>query len=152
MSELERAEWTDRIARLERRERRMTAIVVMLLLLTVTSTVWHLLPGTGAVQANAFWLQNGTRFPRAGFYLSPDGMPALRFNNGRGEALSLWSLREDGTLNFRMSDAHFTTHLELNMDPDGWPTLTLTAPNRRTARLWFDGGIARLDGVEPRTR
>lgn len=151
MSELERAEWKDRIARLERRERRMTAIVVMLLLLIITSTAWRLLPGSGPVQASAIWLQNGTRFPRAGLYLSPEGMPALRFNNGRGEALALWSLRGDGTLNLRMSDAHFTTHVDLNVDPDGWPSLTLTAPNRRTARLWFDGGIARLDGVEPRT-
>lgn len=151
MSELERAEWTSRIARLERRERRMTAIVVMLLLLTLTSTAWRLLPGTGPVQANAFWLQNGTRFARAGFTLSTDGMPAVRFNNARGEAVALWSLRADGTLNFRMMDRHFTTHAELNVDPDGWPSLTLTAPNRRTARLWFDGGIARLDGVTPRS-
>jgi hypothetical protein len=151
LSDLEQAEWSDRIARLERRERRMTAIVVMLLLLTITSTAWHLLPGTSGLQTSALALQNGTRFPRAAFSLSPAGMPAIRFNNGRGEALALWSLREDGTLNFRMSDAHFTDHVDLNVDPDGWPSLTLTAPNRRVARLWFDGGIARLDGVEPRT-
>lgn len=151
MSELERAEWTDRIARLERRERRMTAIVVMLLLLTITSTLWRLLPGAGPVQASAFWLQDKTRFPRAGFYLSPQGMPAIRFNNGRGEAVALWAQREDGTQNLRLMDQHFVTHAELNVDPDGWPSLTLTAPDRRTARLWFDGGIARLDGVTPRT-
>ena len=151
MSELERAEWTGRVARLERRERRMTAIVVMLLLLTITSTLWRLLPGATPVQASAVWLQNGTPFPRAGFYLSPEGMPAARFNNARGEAVALWSLRGDGTVNFRMMDQHFITHAELNVDPDGWPSLTLTAPNGRTAKLWFDGGIARLDGVVPRT-
>ena len=151
MNELERAELDGRIARLERRERRMSAIVIMLLLLTITSAAWRLLPGPGAVQTSALWLQNGTRFPRAGFYLSPEGMPAARFNNARGEAVALGSLRGDGTLNFRMMDRHFITHAELNVDPDGWPALTLTAPNGRTARLWFDGGIARLDGVVPRT-
>ncbi len=151
MSESERAEWSDRVSRLERRERRMTAIVVMLLLLTVTSTLWRLLPGPAPIATSALWLQKGTPNARAGFYLSADGMPAIRFSNGRGEALALWSLRGDGTLSFRMSDASLAPRIEMNVDPEGWPSLTLTAPNRRSARLWFDGGVARLDGVAPRT-
>lgn len=151
MSESERAEWSDRVARLERRERRMTAIVVMLLLLTVTSTLWRLLPGPAPVATTAFWLQKGTRNARAGFYLSGDGMPAIRFSNERGEALALWSLRGDGTLDFRMSDASLAPRIEMNVDPDGWPSLMLSGPNGHTARLWFDGGVARLDGVVPRT-
>jgi hypothetical protein len=152
MSELERAEWSHRVARLERRERRMTAIVVMLLLLTVTSTLWHLLPGAGVIEAGAISLQGkGSRFPRAAFYLGPDGLPVVRFNNARGEAIALWSLRGDGTSSFRLSDEHFITRIELNVDPAGWPSFALSAPNGHTARLWFDGGVARLDGVTPRT-
>jgi hypothetical protein len=151
MSESERsAEWTARVARLERRERRMTAIVVMLLLLTITTTAWHLLPGTGAMFASSYWLQNGNQPLRGGMYLSPDGTAALRLNNEHGEARAFWSLRKDGSLELRLANRHFIPRIDLNVDPQGSPSIALTSPAGKQVRLWFDGEVARLDGVTPR--
>lgn len=119
------AGWNERLLRLERRNQRLTGLVVLLVLVAMVQTVWHLMPGPKVVFANRFVLSRGQEPPRGEFSMWEDGTPALRFNNEKGEARALWAFRKDGTLSLRMSDARFTSRLEVEVDPAGLPRVTL---------------------------
>jgi hypothetical protein len=143
--------WNERIVRLERRNQRMTGVVVLLVIVALTQTVWNLMPGSSTISATHFVLRKGSGPPRGEFYLWDDGTPALRLNNPNGEARALWALRSDGTLSLRLSDAGFIPRAEMSVDPGGLPAITLSGSDGRShARLSVNAGNqALLEGVTP---
>ena len=142
-------DWNERITRLEQRNQRMLGLVVLLVLIAMTQTVWNLMPGSQFLVAHHFVLRQGSNPPRGEFYLWDDGTPALRLNNEKGEARALWSLRKDGTLSLRMSDARFATRLEMQVDPAGLPRVALYGSDGHPhASLSLNSGDqALLEGV-----
>jgi len=147
----EEDEWNGRLERLERRQRRILGVVVLLLLVALTETAGRFLPGPPWVSATHFVLRKGSAPPRGEFALWEDGSPAFRLNNARGEARALWAYRNDGTLSLRMSDEHFNTKVEMSVDPAGQPAITLFGSDGHTrARLWVDStDRMRADGLQP---
>lgn len=129
----------ERIAALERQVQRLRGMVLLLILMAAVQIVWHLMPGPDAVSARRFVLKQRGAPPRGEFSLWDDGTPAFRINNERGEALALWALRKDGRLSLRMSDAEHTNRIEMGVDPEGTPYLTLSGNDGRSrARLGVD--------------
>ena len=132
-------DWSRRLRALERENQRLGGLVVLLVLVAIAHTVWHLMPGPGVVTAQRFVLKPPGAPPRGEFSLWGDGTPALRLNNQRGEARALWALRKDGTLSLRMSDTNFTTRVEMFVDPAGLPKVALYGIDGRSrAQLVVD--------------
>ncbi|MEO5618478.1 MAG: hypothetical protein ABIS67_11945 [Candidatus Eisenbacteria bacterium] len=126
-----------RILALERGNRRLSGLVVLLLLMALAQTAWHLLPGPGVVAAHRFVLKQRGGVPRGEFSIWKDGTPAFRINNPSGEARALWALRQDGTLSLRMTGPNHHTRVEMYVDPSGRPHVTLYGDDGRSRAVLF---------------
>jgi hypothetical protein len=115
----------DRVEHLERANQRLFGIVVLLVLVAFLQTSWHFLPMPGKVVAESFVLKPRNGAVRGQWSTWADGTPVFRLNDEKGQARALFALRHDGTLSLRMSDRHFTTRLEMLVDPDGSPRVAL---------------------------
>ncbi len=132
-------EWSRRLDALERRNRRLSGLVTLLVIMAFVQTAWHLMPAPEMVSARRFVLKERGRPNRGEFSIWQDGTPAFRINNANGEARALWALRKDGTLSLRMSDARFQTRAELFVTPEGLPHLSLYGDDGRSrAVLWVN--------------
>jgi len=125
-------EWNQRLQTLERSNRRLGGLVVLLVIMAAVQTAWHLLPGPPVVAAERFVVKRRGGPTRGEFYLWSDGTPALRLNNERGEARALMALRQDGTLSLRMNDPRHVTRVEMFVDPDGLPHVALYGNDGRS--------------------
>jgi len=129
----------DRLDKLERRCQRLRGLVVLLILMAGVQIAWNMMPAPDSVSARRFVLKARSGMPRGEFSIWPDGTPAFRINNDKGEATALWAMRQDGTLNLKMNDVHHTTRVEVGVDPAGLPYVSLFGSDGRSrARLHVD--------------
>jgi len=151
MNEMEAApnEWSRRILALERQNRRLHGLVVLLVLMALVQTAWHLLPGAPVISAERFVVKRRGGPPRGEFSLWQDGTPAFRINNEKGEARALWALRRDGTLSLRMNDVHHMTRVEMLVDPDGLPRVALYGSDGRSRANLYVNDANQADLMYP---
>jgi len=125
-------DWNQRLTDLERSNRRLGGLVVLLVLMAAVQTAWHLLPGPPVVAAERYLLQRRGSVPVGEFSIWKDGTPAFRLNNDEGEARALMTLRRDGTLALRMTDASHQTRVEMSVDPEGLPRVSVFGRDGRS--------------------
>ena len=140
-----------RILALERGNRRLGGLVVLLVLVALAQTAWLLLPGPGVVSAHRFVLKQNGGIPRGEFSIWADGTPAFRINNPAGEARALWALRKDGTLNLRMTGPNHHTRVELSVSPAGEPHVALFGDDGRSRAVLHvnAANLAELKYLQP---
>lgn len=126
-----------RLLTLERGNRRLGGLVVLLVLMALAQTAWHLMPDPGVVSARRFVLKHRGGVPRGDFSIREDGTAAFRINNPAGEARAVWALRRDGTLSLRMTGPNHQTRVELFVDPSGRPNVSLCGDDGRSRAVLF---------------
>jgi hypothetical protein len=126
-----------RLLALERGNRRLGGLVVLLVLMALAQTAWHLLPGPGVVSAHRFVLKHRGQAPRGEFSIWQDGTPAFRINNSNGEARALWTMRKDGALSLRMNGPNHQTRVEMYVDPSGLPSVAVCGDDGRSRAVLF---------------
>ena len=120
-----------RLLTLERSQRRLAGVTVMLGLIVVALSLWQFLP-VPVVEAQRFVLQDKQHRARLIMIASDDGTVMMRLNNTGEKARSIWSLAPDGEASLRLSDSTGTTRAELAIDATGDPSLVLAAADGRT--------------------
>lgn len=123
----------DRIARLERGQRRFSAVVFMLLLTVVALLAWQLYPGTRPVEGERFVLRDKRGVRRADLTVSAQGDPMLRLNDVKGKARAALMVRSDGAVSLRLSDRDGETRVNLSVRAEGDPELALMNRDGRSA-------------------
>ena len=131
-----------RLESLERAQRRLTGITVMLGLVVVALGLWQFLP-VRSLEAERLVLRDRQHRARVIMLTQDDGTVMVRLNNDAEKARTIWSLAPDGETWLRLSDSTGTTRAEIAVDATGDPSLTLAAADGRTrTRL----GLTRSDG------
>lgn len=114
-----------RLDRLERGQRRLAAVTAVLALLLVLSLAWQVLPLRPRHTARSFVVAGAGGAARAEIAELADGTVALRLNDARGKARAMWRLAPDGSLVLYMSDAGGHRRAEIALDAAGDPALSL---------------------------
>ncbi|OGF12860.1 MAG: hypothetical protein A2W00_04010 [Candidatus Eisenbacteria bacterium RBG_16_71_46] len=117
----------DRIAALERRARRLEALVAILAVGYLVLLAWRLLPRP-EMSAQKFSVRDRGGMIRAELSLGDGGTPSLRLNDAAGKARAMLLLRADGSTTLRFTDARGENRAQLLLRPDGSPLLRLSGP------------------------
>ncbi len=120
-----------RLERVERTSRRMTALAVMVMLLCVIILVWQFAPLDSTVDARGFVLRDSNWQARAELKVRQDDSPILRLNNRNGRAAAILTVRDDGAVAIRLFDTAEQERAEIRLDEHGTPAFSLTGANGR---------------------
>jgi hypothetical protein len=137
----------DRLARLERAQRRTGSVVVILCLLVTLALAWQFLPLRGTIEARRLVVRGLGGTARAEISEWADGSIALRLNDRDGKARGLWRLKSDGSQLFYLSDSIGHRRAEVALDPDGAPTLSLADDAGRTRAVLKPPGASGGPGL-----
>lgn len=121
-----------RLATLERRNRRLSALVGLMFLFLIVLLVWQVLPGQSVVSASTFEVRDRQGRVRAELGMRHDGTPWLRLNNEAGKARALLFMRPEGGPAFRLTDDEGRHRSEWSLAPDGTPHLDLAGDDGHT--------------------
>jgi hypothetical protein len=119
----------ERLTRVERRARWLSAMTTVLALLCVALIVWQFGLHDPVVQARGFVLRDTHWRARAELKIREDGSPILRLNNLDGRSRATLQLRDDGMVALRMMDADGVLRAELRLEKGGEPSLLLSGTN-----------------------
>lgn len=122
----------ERVERVERKARWLTAMATVLAVLCVALLAWQFAPIDPIVEARGFVLRDAQRRARAELMIRADGTPILRLNNLHGRARAMLHLRDDGAVALRLIDPAGVNRAELSLDRRGEPALVLSGANGRS--------------------
>jgi hypothetical protein len=114
-----------RMAALERRLRRLHAVLVTLFVLVLTMLTYQFAPRPPVVEAREFVLRDRAGRNRAALTLLEGRFPTLRLNNENGRARAILFVRDDESAVFRLSDREGQHRVQIWTQPDGTPALGL---------------------------
>lgn len=134
-----------RIARLERSQKKLQSIALVLTLLVVALTGWQFLPGPPEVRVRTLSLMDRQNRNRAELTTWADGTVVFRMNGENEKARAMWRLHRDGAISIRFADEQGHGRLEMRTEGDGTPSLVF-GDERGHAGTWIgipgDGGPA----------
>lgn len=119
----------ERVARVERQARWLTAMATALAMLCATLLIWQIGRHEPAVDARGFVLRDARWRARAELMIREDGSPILRLKNLNGRSRATLQLRDDGMVALRMMDTDGVVRAELKLGKGGAPSLTLAGTN-----------------------
>ncbi len=115
----------DRVARLEARLARWTAVTAMLAIALALSVVRWFVPQP-ALEASRFMLRDSAGTWRGALMMREDGSPVLRLNDEHARARLYGVVTPDGRPRLRLLDSTGTTRVVLELEDDGRPSVRLT--------------------------
>lgn len=137
-----------RLARIERSQRRLRGIALVLALLVAVLAVWQFIPGSSVVASRRFVLYDAASRERAELVTWADGTVVFRMNGEDQKARGLWRLYPDGVLSLRFTDQKGYGRIELRVEADGTPSLSFGGDDGHT-HTWI--GVAEDGGPALRT-
>lgn len=118
----------DRLLHLERAQRRLTGVTLILGVLLVLTLAWQLLPFHPVIVARSFLVRGRGGVARAELSEWPDRSVVLRLNNASGKARGMWRMFPDGGMTLYVADSAGNRRAELGLAADGEPRLVLAGP------------------------
>jgi len=119
----------ERLERVERRARWLTALAVVVALLCVAILCWQFFPLDSLIEARGFILRDTNWQARAELKVRKDNSPVLRLNNRGGQAAAMLTVNDDGAVALRLFDTVEQERAEVRLDEHGVPAVTLTGAN-----------------------
>ncbi len=131
-----------RLATLERRVARQSALIAALTVGLAVAFAWQLAPRP-VVDASRFMLRDSTGRFRGGLMLREDGSPVVRLNDIESRPRLYGVVAADGRPRLRLYDSTGVQRLSLDLEEDGRPHVRLLAPDG-TSRVhaWVDSAGA----------
>jgi hypothetical protein len=123
----------ERVAKLDRLQRRLYAVVMMLVLGIVALLAWQFYPSTRPVESQRFTMRDKHGIRRIDLTLTEQGEPMFRLNDKNGKARAMIWLRDDGAVSLRLSDNEGQPRLSLNVRSGGSPEVVLNNRDGRSA-------------------
>jgi hypothetical protein len=117
---------------LERRSKRLFALMVVVALLCAAILTWQFMPLDSTIDARGFILRDSNWQARAELKVRRDNSPVLRLNNRGGTAAAMLAVRDDGAVALRLYDTTEQERAEVRLDEHGIPAFTLTGANGRS--------------------
>lgn len=115
-----------RVARIERQNRRLKGAGILAALLGCAGLLMgQSLPKSRTVEAEAFVLRDAAGKAHAGLQLTPDGSVALALYDQAGTGRVAVRVKADGSPDVTLTDAKARTRLVLRVEPAGSPGLVL---------------------------
>lgn len=146
--------WQERLTRVERQARWLSAMTTVLALLCAALIVWQFGLHDPVVQARGFVLRDTHGRSRAELRIREDGSPILRLNNLYGRSRATLQLRDDGMVALRMMDRDGVLRAEMRLEKSGEPSLLLSGTDGQARVLLAtdEQGVAGTQRVELRDR
>lgn len=119
----------ERLERVERRSRWLTALAVVVALLCVAILCWQFFPLDSLIDARGFILRDPNWQARAELKVRKDNTPVLRLNNRGGQAAAMLAVNDDGAVSLRLFDTVEQERAEVRLDEHGVPAVTLSGAN-----------------------
>lgn len=119
----------ERMERVERRSRWVTALAVVAALLCVATLCWQFIPPDAVIEARGFILRDTNWQARAELRVRRDNTPVLRLNHRGGRQAATLSVNDEGAVALRLFDTVEQERAEVRLDEHGVPVLTLTGAN-----------------------
>ena len=114
-----------RLAVLERRVRRLHAVLVTMFALVLATIAYQFAPRPAVVEAREFVLRDARGKSRAALTLLEGKHPALRLNNRDERARAILIVRDDESTVFRLSDREGQHRVQIWTRADGVPAIGL---------------------------
>jgi len=118
-----------RMERVERKSRWLTALSVVAALLCVALLCWQFFPLDSLIEARGFILRDTNWQARAELKVRKDNTPMLRLNNRGGQAAATLSVNDDGAVSLRLYDTVEQPRAEVRLDEHGVPAMSLIGAN-----------------------
>lgn len=139
----------ERMERVERRARWLTALSVVVVLLCVAILAWQFAPLDSLVEARGFVLRDSKWHTKAELRVRKDDTPFLRLYHAGGRQAAMLTVRPDGVVALRLFDTVEQERAEVRLDEHGTPEVTLTGANGKprvilSAEETGDAGEPRL--------
>ena len=119
----------ERLERVERKARWLSALAVVVALLCVAILTWQFAPLDSQVEARGFVLRDAKWQVRGELKVRNDGTPVLRLNSRGGRPAAVLTVRDDGAVALRLYDTAEQERAEIRLDEHGTPVVSLTGAN-----------------------
>lgn len=134
----------ERLTRVERQARWLSAMTTGLALLCMALIVWQFGLHEPVAQARGFVLRDTRWRARAELRTREDGSPILRLLNLEGRSRATLQLRDDGMVALRMMDTNGVPRAELRLEKSGEPSLVLSGKNGQSRVILATDELGRL--------